>query len=382
MTITRPHRQNRDKFVGIGDHSHIRRGIPSKVHSRNMYLSLFLIFFSIIGNINAFSGIQSRILRTGSRAISMSNVEATQVYVANLPFALDESTLSDIVKEKSVSNLQSVKIIKDKETGKSRGFGYLTFSTKDEAEMAVSALKNTEVDGRLIKVDLSNPSSSVTDKPPRSPKVVGVEHKLFVGNIAFQATENDVESLVENILGKGILKKVDIVVDKLTKRPRGFGYIHFNTKEGMDTALVKLNGAKLLDRDIRLDTAGGRSTGSNKKYSIYIGNLPWEISEKIIDEMLSDIVGPGLVTNIRMGIDKNTGRSKGFCHVDFIDAESMERALVELEQTTIYDRELKIDRAVSKEWKNNNDGGLTSRKRTGERYDNSDSEQQSNFNSW
>ena len=94
--------------------------------------------------------------------------------------------------------------------------------------------------------------------------------------------------------------------------------------------------------------------------------------------MLSDVVGVGLVSNIRMATDRETGKSRGFCHVDFKDAESMERALVELDGMSIYDRVLKIDKAIGRE-KKTAEGGFAARKPRTERYNSPDS-QQTSFN--
>jgi RNA recognition motif-containing protein len=48
-------------------------------------------------------------------------------------------------------------VVADRDTGRSRGFGFVTFSADEEAEKAVAALNGTELDGRTIKVDVAKP---------------------------------------------------------------------------------------------------------------------------------------------------------------------------------------------------------------------------------
>lgn len=183
-------------------------------------------------------------------------------------------------------------------------------------------------------------------------------------------------------------------------KPRGFGYLHFSSQDEVQIALEKLNGVSLYNRELRVDnvekkdgterkersieTRPARPYGQkvSSEFSVYLGNLAWEVNEKIIEEMLNDVVGTGLFTNIRMATDKDTGKSRGFCHVDFKDAESMERALVELDGIQIYDRILKIDKAQAKakafDDKSNSNGG--NQRRRSDRY--AESDQSGSFNSW
>ncbi len=80
------------------------------------------------------------------------------IYVGNLPFPVGEEDLKEIFEE--YGEVTSVKIISDKFTGRSKGFGFVEMDNDDEANNAIKELNNAEVSGRNIKVNESKPRST------------------------------------------------------------------------------------------------------------------------------------------------------------------------------------------------------------------------------
>lgn len=72
------------------------------------------------------------------------------MYVSNLSFRLSEQELGDLFSQ--YGEVSSVKIIKDRDTGRSRGFGFVEMPNQDEARAAMEALANYEMGGRNINV--------------------------------------------------------------------------------------------------------------------------------------------------------------------------------------------------------------------------------------
>jgi RNA recognition motif-containing protein len=72
------------------------------------------------------------------------------MYVSNLSFRLGEQELEDLFRQ--YGEVSSVKIIKDRETQRSRGFGFVEMPNQDEARAAMEALTNYELGGRNINV--------------------------------------------------------------------------------------------------------------------------------------------------------------------------------------------------------------------------------------
>ena len=76
--------------------------------------------------------------------------------------------------------------------------------------------------------------------------------KLFVGNLSFQATEEDLRELFQQA---GIVETVRIITDQFTGRPRGFGFVEMATKEEATKAVEMLNGQLFRDRNLVVDEA-------------------------------------------------------------------------------------------------------------------------------
>lgn len=80
-----------------------------------------------------------------------------KLYVGNLPFQTTEDDLSDLFAE--VGNVESVRIITDRETGRSRGFGFVEMADED-AEKAISQFNGTDLNGRPLTVNEARPQTN------------------------------------------------------------------------------------------------------------------------------------------------------------------------------------------------------------------------------
>ena len=80
---------------------------------------------------------------------------ATKLYVGNLSFNTSTSDLEQMFGESGT--VLSANIIDDRETGRSRGFGFVEMSSDSEAKAAISALDGKEVGGRNLKVNEAKP---------------------------------------------------------------------------------------------------------------------------------------------------------------------------------------------------------------------------------
>ncbi|HXR80881.1 MAG TPA: RNA-binding protein [Saprospiraceae bacterium] len=82
------------------------------------------------------------------------------LYVSNLSFEVGDSDLKTLFD--AFGTVTSCKVIKDRDTGMSRGFGFVEMSNKEEAMKAINELNNSEFDGKYINVNEARPRA---DKP-------------------------------------------------------------------------------------------------------------------------------------------------------------------------------------------------------------------------
>jgi RNA recognition motif-containing protein len=76
--------------------------------------------------------------------------------------------------------------------------------------------------------------------------------KLYVGNISFDTTQQDLEALFAGI---GTVTSVNLIEDRETGRPRGFGFVEMSSKEEGENAIAQLNGKEVDGRELKVNEA-------------------------------------------------------------------------------------------------------------------------------
>jgi len=82
----------------------------------------------------------------------------SKVFIGGLAWHTDDATLRQKFEE--FGSVEEAVVVKDRDTGRSRGFGFVRFAQESEAESAISAMNNVEFDGRQIRVDRASDKSS------------------------------------------------------------------------------------------------------------------------------------------------------------------------------------------------------------------------------
>lgn len=84
------------------------------------------------------------------------------MYVSNLGFHINDEDLRNLFEP--FGQVQSAKVITNRETGDSRGFGFVEMSISDDANQAMNKLNGKEVEGRSISVSIAKPREARTDR--------------------------------------------------------------------------------------------------------------------------------------------------------------------------------------------------------------------------
>jgi len=80
-----------------------------------------------------------------------------KLYVGNLPYSASQDSLQETFSQ--CGTVDSVNVITDRDTGQSKGFGFVEMSSDSEAQKAIQELNGKEIDGREIKVNEAKPKA-------------------------------------------------------------------------------------------------------------------------------------------------------------------------------------------------------------------------------
>ncbi|XP_008789424.1 31 kDa ribonucleoprotein, chloroplastic [Phoenix dactylifera] len=173
----------------------------------------------------------------------------TKLYFGNLPYNCDSAQLAGIIQQ--YANPEMVEVLYDRDTGRSRGFAFVTMSSVEDCEAVIQNLDGSQYSGRTLRVNFS-------DKPkPKEPLYPETDYKLFVGNLSWSVTS---ESLTQVFQDYGNVVGARVLYDGDSGRSRGYGFVCYSTKEEMDAALQYLNGAELEGRAMRVSLALGKKS--------------------------------------------------------------------------------------------------------------------------
>ena len=87
---------------------------------------------------------------------------STKLYVGNLPYSVTDSKLEEIFSPHG--EVRSAQVVMDRDTGRSKGFGFVEMGSPQEAQSAINTLNGKEVDGRSLTVNEARPRE---DRGPR-----------------------------------------------------------------------------------------------------------------------------------------------------------------------------------------------------------------------
>ena len=82
-------------------------------------------------------------------------MNSTKLYVGGLPYSISDGQLADLFSPHGT--VESARVITDRMTGRSRGFGFVEMSSAEEAQAGMDALNGTEVEGRTLVVNEAKP---------------------------------------------------------------------------------------------------------------------------------------------------------------------------------------------------------------------------------
>uniref|UniRef100_A0A5B7ADD8 Putative polyadenylate-binding protein RBP47-like isoform X2 n=1 Tax=Davidia involucrata TaxID=16924 RepID=A0A5B7ADD8_DAVIN len=200
-----------------------------------------------------------------------SNGENKTIWVGDLYNWMDEDYLHSCFA--STGELASIKVIRNKQTGLSEGYGFVEFFSHAAAEKVLPnytgrVMPNTEQPFRLNWATFS-----MGDKRSNN----GSDLSIFVGDLASDVTDS---LLQETFASKyPSVKAAKVVIDANTGRSKGYGFVRFGDENERSQAMTEMNGVYCSSRPMRIGAATPRkSSGYQQQYSSQGGYVPNGIS--------------------------------------------------------------------------------------------------------
>ncbi|XP_028766984.1 nucleolin 1 isoform X3 [Neltuma alba] len=311
------------------------------------------------------------------------NATSKMLFVGNLSYSVERADLENLFKD--CGEIVDIRFATDRE-GRFKGFAHVLFATEAAAQIALM-LNGKELLRRSLRLDLAHErgvyshssnnrnESSQEDKSlggneakmPAAPKEQNATSKtVFVGNLSYSVERADLENLFKDC---GEIIDIRLATDR-EGRFKGFGHIEFATYEAAQTAL-KLNGSELLRQYIRLDLAHEKivhsfnsgihgnteNSGSVESQTVFVRGFDTSLREDEIRTSLGEHFSScGLISRISIARDYDTGSTKGYAWVDFMDIDGLNKAL-ELDGTEVGGYVLSVEKRRPRRYIHDGRGG-------------------------
>eukprot|EP00930_Biecheleria_cincta_P039977 TRINITY_DN27429_c0_g1_i1.p1 TRINITY_DN27429_c0_g1~~TRINITY_DN27429_c0_g1_i1.p1 ORF type:complete len:528 (-),score=94.07 TRINITY_DN27429_c0_g1_i1:135-1718(-) len=272
--------------------------------------------------------------------VAFKDPEAFKVCVAGIPLNVNEALLRKDFSE--CGEVLNVRLLREKENGKSRGIAFISFADQAALDSALS-FNGTDYGGRSLWVKVAEKGKAVKVTGPGE-KPSGCTSVILKG-LAYSVTEDDLTDTFKNC-GNGP-SNVSILCDRETGTSRGIAFVDFDDEDAVDRA-IKLNGSELKGRRFSMDYATPRkkTSGPGEKpagcTSVLVKGLPYSVTDAELMKVFRKCDGGP--TNVRIVKDKSTGTSRGMAFVDF-DTESAVEAAIKLHGTELQGRRCIVEYA-------------------------------------
>ena len=173
-----------------------------------------------------------------------------KIFVGGLNRGTADETFRDYFEQ--FGTIVDFVVIKDSNTKKSKGFGFVTYDCVEAADNALAARPHT-LDGWEVDIKRAIPREQNTDTAHQRTK------KLFVGGLPTKATEDDIINYFHNTYpGKGTVEKCDLVKNKTTGASRGFAFLEMSNEDFTDLIIIDDSTPSICGKQVEIKKAEDR----------------------------------------------------------------------------------------------------------------------------
>jgi len=271
---------------------------------------------------------------------------AGNIFIKNIDASVTSRDLLDTFSQ--FGNILSCKVATS-EDGKSKGFGFVQYQTREEAERAVKSTngqKLTPAQSLALTVDHY--------VPPEKRHVLRAFTNVFVKNLRDDVTDEQLNAAFASF---GSITSCVIQKDKASGKSLRFGFCNFATPEAAKKSIEMLNDTEGLampsekitvvqhlkknehNRQRQFLRIGADKGAPFQNTNLYVKYLDDDVTD---DKLRAMFAACGQITSAKVEMDREKGVSKGFGYVNFSTAEEATKAVTELNGKTIGSKPLYV----------------------------------------
>ena len=179
-----------------------------------------------------------------------------KLYIGNLSWNSTDEDLQEIFGE---FNVVEASVVMDRNTGRSRGFAFVTLASAEDMERAMAATNGVDVDGRELRVSQAQTAGERRDRPMRMDGERRPQRnrdadnrRVYFGNLSWGMDHLDLQDLCGEF---GSVEDSRLITDRETGRSRGFGFVTMSSEAEADEVVAQLNGQDVDGRVLRVNIA-------------------------------------------------------------------------------------------------------------------------------
>ncbi|KAK4258747.1 hypothetical protein QN277_005161 [Acacia crassicarpa] len=303
-----------------------------------------------------------------------SSEEIRTIWLGDLHHWMDENYLHNCFAH--TGEVVSAKVIRNKQTGQSEGFGFVEFYSRAAAEKVLNNYNGAIMPNTDQPFRLNWATFSAGDRRSDASS----DLSIFVGDLAVDVTDAMLHETFANKYTS--VKGAKVVIDSNTGRSKGYGFVRFGDETERSRAMTEMNGCYCSNRPMRIGVAtpkkyhgyqqqyssqavvlanghslngattpGSQPEGESNNTTIFVGGLDSDVRD---DDLRQPFLQFGEVVSVKIPVGKGCG------FVQFSDRKNAEEALQALNGTVIGKQTVRLSWGRSpgnKHWRTDSNGG-------------------------
>ncbi|XP_048559254.1 RNA-binding protein L-like [Triticum urartu] len=261
--------------------------------------------------------------------------EVRTLWIGDLQYWMDENYIYSCFA--NTGEFQSVKLIRDKQTGQLQGYGFVEFASHAAAERVLQTFNGQMMPNVELAYRLN--WASAGEKRDDTP-----DYTIFVGDLAADVTDYMLQETFR--VHYPSVKGAKVVTDKMTMRSKGYGFVKFGDPTEQARAMTEMNGMPCSSRPMRIgpaanrkttgvqervpipntNTQGAQSDNDPNNTTIFVGGLDPNVTEDALKQVFAPY---GEVVHVKIPVGKRCG------FVQYANRPSAEQALQLLQGTLV-----------------------------------------------